>query len=741
MRSRPASSLSYAPGWQVWAALLIVYVVWGSTYLAIRVVVETMPPFVARGIRFGTAGFVLAGAAPSSRRRVPRCGSRAASWRARRSSGSCCCASATRCVSVGEITVPSGMAALVIGVVPLMVLLLRFLSGERVPLIALLGVGVGFCGLAVLAVPGGLDGSIDATGMLILVIASISWSIGSFLSRRVPLPRDPFVSTTYQLFAASVALFLAATVTGELSTPFQPSTASVVALLYLITFGSLIAYTAYTWLLQHAPLTRVATYAYVNPVVAVFLGRDHPQREDHTDHRGRRAADRRVGRVHDLGRERGTARPASGRGRAVGGDRKRNRAGLSCAGPGSRGGRPAAARVAGMSEPGDSPRRRLRGPRSRSLRPVRALVRRRDRGRRPERPGGDGNRHDRTCWTVCPDGAAAPLRRNGLPLLHQLRERQGTRSVGRSSCRRGHPLGPGASAGAHPGPRRADDRRRSPTSTTRAARAAARSRRGPRTRAVRSRAGPSSRRATPRPRRGSRARTCRGLRTGVAFGSSPIGSSSGSRASTGCTIAFATNGIRRIVVAPAPDAVRFVRASRAWVVRPRAVARLSVRRWSPDRRRRRRSLAERCRSDDRHDLRHVRQLRRGDPAALGDAGRSPSPRTWTWTTRPACPSRTSSSTRSRRGSGTCSCSDARVDGSEVKARVSDQTLIVPLPKTLQPYGEALVHTRVPGAAPALDGEPRLALVAGQRRRVGLPLDSVAERPTIRSTDPTTATRS
>jgi drug/metabolite transporter (DMT)-like permease len=271
MRSRPASSLSYAPSWQVWSALLIVYVVWGSTYLAIRVVVETIPPFLAGAVRFGTAGLVLAGLlllrGGVSRLRVSR----------RELAASALIGILLLCignamVSVGEITVPSGIAALTIGVVPLIVLLLRFLTGERIPLIALLGVGVGFVGLAILAVPGGLDGSIDGTGMLILVVAASSWAIGSFLSRRVPLPRDPFVSTTYQLFAASITLFAAAAVTGEYTTSFQPSTSSVVALLYLITFGSLVAYTAYTWLLQHAPITRVATYAYVNPVVAVFLG-------------------------------------------------------------------------------------------------------------------------------------------------------------------------------------------------------------------------------------------------------------------------------------------------------------------------------------------------------------------------------------------------------------------------------------------------------------------------------------
>jgi drug/metabolite transporter (DMT)-like permease len=260
-----------APAWQVWAALLIVYIVWGSTYLAIRVVVETLPPFLASGIRFATAGLILgallAVRSGPARLRVSR----------RELAGSALIGLLLLCVgnamvSVGEQTVPSGVAALVIGIVPLMVLLLRWLFGERVPITALLGVGVGFVGLAVLAIPGGLDGSIDAAGMLVLVIASASWASGSFLSRRVPLPRDPLVSTTWQLISAAVALLIITTLTGEWHFAGSASPASIVALLYLITFGSLLAYTAYTWLLQHAPISRVATYAYVNPVVAVFLG-------------------------------------------------------------------------------------------------------------------------------------------------------------------------------------------------------------------------------------------------------------------------------------------------------------------------------------------------------------------------------------------------------------------------------------------------------------------------------------
>lgn len=272
MSQHPSSTSRDVPGWQLWAALLIVYVVWGSTYLAIRVVVETMPPFLAAGVRFLTAGAVLAAIlavrSGPSRLRITR----------RELASAALVGLLLLCignggVSVGEQSVPSGMAALVIGVVPLMVLLLRRISGERVPPTALFGVMVGFVGLGVLVVPGGLDGSVNAFGMLALIVSSLTWSIGSFLSRRIWLPRDPLVSTAYQLLTGGLMLLVVAVPTGEWhfdASSFSP--ASIAALLYLIVAGSLVAYTAYTWLLQHAPISRVATYAYVNPVVAVVLG-------------------------------------------------------------------------------------------------------------------------------------------------------------------------------------------------------------------------------------------------------------------------------------------------------------------------------------------------------------------------------------------------------------------------------------------------------------------------------------
>ena len=263
----PASPLA------VWVALLIVYVVWGSTYLAIRVMVETMPPFLAAGIRFAIGGVVLAAVLLArggpSRLRVSRAELASAAL-----VGSLLLFIGNGLVSLGEQSVPSGLAALIVGVIPLIVLLLRGIAGEPVSRAAMGGVAMGFVGLAVLVVPRGLDGSVAIAGIIYLLIASTAWATGSFLSRRIPLPRDPFVSTMYQLLTAGVLLLAWSLVTGEWSTvhPADFSAASLWSLAYLIVFGSLVAYSAYTWLLQHAPISKVATYAYVNPVVAVALG-------------------------------------------------------------------------------------------------------------------------------------------------------------------------------------------------------------------------------------------------------------------------------------------------------------------------------------------------------------------------------------------------------------------------------------------------------------------------------------
>jgi drug/metabolite transporter (DMT)-like permease len=178
-------------------------------------------------------------------------------------------------VMLGERDVPSGLAALIIAVVPLWVVLLRNLFGERIGRGTIVGVLVGFAGVAVLVVPRGVNGTVELAGMLMLIIAAASWAVGSFYSRRVALPRNPFVSTAAQMVLGGLGLLVVGLLGGELGLiggGRQFSTESVVALLYLVGFGSILAFTAYTWLLQHAPVSKVATYAYVNPVVAILLG-------------------------------------------------------------------------------------------------------------------------------------------------------------------------------------------------------------------------------------------------------------------------------------------------------------------------------------------------------------------------------------------------------------------------------------------------------------------------------------
>jgi drug/metabolite transporter (DMT)-like permease len=270
---RQARPDTEAPAWQVWAALLVVYVVWGSTYLAIRIVVETMPPLLSASVRHLLAGAILfafmmlrygVGSLRLTRRE----------WLSAGFVGFALLLGGNGLVMLGERDVPSGLAALIIAVVPLFVVVLRFMFGERVGRGTIVGVASGLAGMLVLIVPRGIDGSVELVGMLMLVAASASWSIGSYFSKRVDLPSDPLASTGAQMLTGGIALGVVGLLLGEIglvqSTQF--STESLLAFGYLVIFGSVLAYTAYTWLLVHAPVSKVATYAFVNPVVAMFLG-------------------------------------------------------------------------------------------------------------------------------------------------------------------------------------------------------------------------------------------------------------------------------------------------------------------------------------------------------------------------------------------------------------------------------------------------------------------------------------
>ncbi|MEU6072633.1 EamA family transporter [Micromonospora sp. NPDC047074] len=262
----------------VWTALMLVYVLWGSTYLGIRIVVESMPPLGSAALRFGVAGLVLAivlrlrrgpGALRVDRRQL---GSAALV-------GVLLLAGGNGLVVLAEsgppgVAVPSGIAALLVATVPLLVVLLRTVTGDRPRHWTLAGVTLGFLGLVLLVLPTGGADAVPLAGALTVVAAATCWSVGSFLSNRIRMPADPFVATVYEMFAGAAALAALALSRGELR-GFDlgtVTTRSWLALAYLMVAGSLIAFTAYVWLLHHAPISLVSTYAYVNPVVAVVLG-------------------------------------------------------------------------------------------------------------------------------------------------------------------------------------------------------------------------------------------------------------------------------------------------------------------------------------------------------------------------------------------------------------------------------------------------------------------------------------
>ena len=261
----------------IWVALITVYLVWGSTYLAIRVVVETTPPLLAMGGRFLAAGILLATFL------LVRRGPRALAVTRKELYGAglvglLLLLGGNGGVAVAEQSVPSGITALLVAATPLWLVLLRRVARERVARLTLAGTGLGFVGIAVLVLPGGLtapDGSpVRVGGLLIVVGAAAAWAVGSFASSRIAMPRDAFVATTWEMLLGGAGLTLSGAVSGEFA-DFHPADMAGPAwawLAYLVVVGSLVAFSAYVWLLGNAPLSLTATYAYVNPVVAVLLG-------------------------------------------------------------------------------------------------------------------------------------------------------------------------------------------------------------------------------------------------------------------------------------------------------------------------------------------------------------------------------------------------------------------------------------------------------------------------------------
>ncbi len=270
--TRP-STQSDAPAWMVWAALWTVYIVWGSTYLAIRVTVETLPPFLAAGVRFLVAGILMYGWL-WFRKGTEGMKVTGSQLRSTGLIGALLLLGGNGLVMIAEQDVPSGLASLIIASTPLWVVLYRYLARDDVSRGTLLGVAVGFVGVGVLVLPADRPEGASLGGILLLLIAAASWGNGSFLSSRIDMPRDPAVSTAYQMLLGGAALLVGGVIRGELGGLDVDafSARSIIALVYLIFMGSLVAFTAYVWVLQHAPVSKVATYAYVNPVIAIFLG-------------------------------------------------------------------------------------------------------------------------------------------------------------------------------------------------------------------------------------------------------------------------------------------------------------------------------------------------------------------------------------------------------------------------------------------------------------------------------------
>jgi drug/metabolite transporter (DMT)-like permease len=268
-RTRPPAGL-------IWAALLILYVVWGSTYLGIRVAVESIPPFIMAGSRFALAGIVMLGFAVVRARGAITLPTRR-EWRDSFIVGALLMGGGMGMVALGEESVPSGISALLIAMLPLWVAVLgRVFLGERLPRAAVVGIAVGLAGVGILVGPSSVAAeSFNPGGIVALLLSPISWGAGSlFSSHRAKLPKDPLVATAAQMFVGGIVLAVMAAVRGEYAGFHLDAVApgSLIAFAYLVLVGSLIAFTAYVWLLRVAPLPLIATYAYVNPIVAVALG-------------------------------------------------------------------------------------------------------------------------------------------------------------------------------------------------------------------------------------------------------------------------------------------------------------------------------------------------------------------------------------------------------------------------------------------------------------------------------------
>ena len=268
---RPAAATQHMTT-TAWIALAAVYFVWGSTYLAIRYAIESIPPLSSAALRFTLAGLILLAflairRGPSALRVTGRQLASAALI------GALLLLGGNGFVVLSEQYIPSGTSALLVASVPLWIVVWRAVAKDRPTGRMLVGVLIGFAGLVVLMRPGGGGAHDYVLGVVLVLIASISWAFGSVASKVwLTPPKDPFVASAYQMVFGGIGCAIAAALHGEHFRPGAVTGTSVWATVYLVGAGSLVAFSSYVWLLKNAPISTVATYAYVNPVVAVALG-------------------------------------------------------------------------------------------------------------------------------------------------------------------------------------------------------------------------------------------------------------------------------------------------------------------------------------------------------------------------------------------------------------------------------------------------------------------------------------
>jgi drug/metabolite transporter (DMT)-like permease len=260
---------------KIWLALLALYIVWGSTYFGIKVAIETIPPVFHGAIRFFVSGLILVIWQKAAGHPMPT----RKQWISTAVIGTLLLLGGNGLVSWAEQFIPSGVAALIIGSVPLFLVIAEAIRprGVKPNWFTILGLLIGFVGIFILVGPAEISGSnerLDPFGVIALLSACALWAAGSVYSKSADLPKSTLMTTGAEMLMGSLSLLIVSLLTGELKgwEVAEVSARSMYGLVYLILIGSLVGFGSYVWLLQNAPISLVATYAYVNPIVAVLLG-------------------------------------------------------------------------------------------------------------------------------------------------------------------------------------------------------------------------------------------------------------------------------------------------------------------------------------------------------------------------------------------------------------------------------------------------------------------------------------